>query len=201
MENPNGSKLKFESIRVSKIQRRVTVVLNWVSSVLLQPEEQPAAMVIILVINFSFTLSLTDLLSYRSDTAHQNDVNERNDDDCPAVIGNFGQLTPAGASLQPGYSSRQAACDRVYTSLVRWWCCARFRDAITSRIYSTSIVVAAGPRHHVLCPLYPNGGMRVHSPIRRKKPYKKVFPCTLYHQGIGERRSDLTRIMWYQSAV
>ena len=148
MENPNGSKLKFESIRVSKIQRRVTV-LNWVSSVL-QPEEQPAAMVIILVINFSFTLSLTDLLSYRSDTAHQNDVNERNDDDCPAVIGNFGQLTPAGASLQPGYSSRQAACDRVYTSLVRWWCCARFRDAITSRIYSS--IVAAGPRHHVLCP-------------------------------------------------
>ena len=51
------------------------------------------------MINFSFTLSLTDL-SYRSDTAHQNDVNERNDDDCPAVlIGNFGQLTPAGASL------------------------------------------------------------------------------------------------------
>ena len=56
-------------------------------------------MVIILVINFSFTLSLTADLSYRSDTAHQNDVNERNDDDCPAVIGNFGQLTPAGASL------------------------------------------------------------------------------------------------------
>ena len=25
-----------------------------------------------------------------SDTAHQNDVNERNDDDCPALIGNFG---------------------------------------------------------------------------------------------------------------
>ena len=50
---------------------------------------------VILVINFSFTLSLTDL-SYRSDTAHQNDVNERNDDDCPALIGNFGQLTPTG---------------------------------------------------------------------------------------------------------
>ena len=80
-----------------------------------QPEAEPAMMVIILVINFSFTLSLTADLSYRSDTAHQNDVNERNDDDCPAVIGNFGQLTPAGASLQPGYGSRQAACSTEYT--------------------------------------------------------------------------------------